>query len=60
MKTWDTFGAFGDTVVELSWRDILRLLRGHTLQVRGKCIAISFGKSNRTSLLSAPTREQQL
>jgi hypothetical protein len=60
MRTWDTFGAFGDNVVELSWFDIWKLITGRELVVPYKCIVICLGKSQRKALGAAESREQQL
>jgi hypothetical protein len=60
MKHWYTFGAFGDTVVELSAWDMFQLLVGKTLRVKNSCIAISFGPSRLKSIREAPSREDQL
>ncbi len=60
MRTWDTFGAFGDTVVELSWLDMLRLLCRRNVEVPGRSVVISLGNSGLASFKAAPSREKQL
>lgn len=58
MRYWYQFGAFGSTVIELSWKDLWRLIRGKEIEIAGNVLC--FGKSKRKSLYSAPSREQQV
>ncbi len=58
MKRWYTYGAFGDTVIELSLLDIMKLLLGYQLRSCGEVIC--FGKSKLKSLGKATSREKQL
>jgi hypothetical protein len=60
MKTWHTFGACGETVVELGWLDLIKLLCRRTLSVKGSSVAISLGRSDRQPLKASPSREEQL
>ena len=58
MRSWDTFGAFGDHVIELSAMDILRLLFGKSINVRSTLI--HFGPYRIPRVRQAKTREEQL
>ena len=60
MRVWYTFGAFGNKVIELNWCDVLRLLAGRDVEVRGTGTIISIGRSHAKSLGKAPSREKQL
>ena len=58
MRSWDTFGAFGDHVIELSLFDIVRLLLGRKISVRSTII--HFGPYRIPRVRQAKTREEQL
>lgn len=60
MRNWYTFGAFGDHVYELGWRQMLQLLLGNDVKLDGSSVVISWGKSQATTLYDAPSREEQL
>lgn len=60
MRQWSTFGAFGETVVELSLRDLLNLLCGEEIEVSGASVRLCFGKSSCKSMGKFPSREIQL
>ncbi len=59
MKKWYDFGAFGNTIIELSWLDIGKLILGYELDP-GSCVKLSLGKSRRKALFEAEPRESQL
>lgn len=48
MKYWRTKGAFGDVVIELSWKDLWALVWGGEVTVSHASTVISFGKSTRS------------
>jgi hypothetical protein len=60
MKVWYTFGAFGDTVIELRLADLAWLCLGFELRPHGTGTVICLGKSKLKSFRKAPTREEQL
>lgn len=61
MKSWETFGAFGATVVELTWRDLFKLILGTELTVFGTSTYVCRrGCSRQKAGSSAWRREPQL
>jgi hypothetical protein len=48
MNKWNTFGAMGSTIVELSTADIIRLLMGKEVPIGCGSAILCFGKSKRT------------
>ena len=59
MRVWHTYGAFGDRVVELTWREILKFVWTGELDL-GCSTVLSIGKSNMKALGCAESREDQL
>lgn len=60
MRTWYTYGAFGDTMIELSFVDILKLLLRRELVLGRHSVVLSIGKSRHRALGNAESRERQL
>ena len=60
MRTWNTFGAFGDTVIELTWREWLGLAFGREIDVSYSSVVVSLGRSKQKAMGQARSREEQL
>lgn len=60
MKVWHTFGAVGDTIVELTKTEMISLRAGKEITIDGTAVILCVGKSNRKPLGAAPSRKEQL